>query len=69
MRKYHGYELSEDCQKIVGISDFIIFGSMSDGMKCYYKIVDGVVCEDKWYSCCYKNVMGRRFRIFIVEGC
>lgn len=63
MKKFKGYELDED-MNIIGQGEFVSFGEMSDGTKCYHKVVDGNEIEGVWYSCFMYN--GNR--MFALEG-
>lgn len=63
MRKYNGYEIDENME-LVGKAQFVIFGEMSDGTKCYHKVVNGIENERIWYSC--RRLNGRVF--FFLEG-
>ena len=63
-RKYTGIEINEKFE-IIGEAQFVIFGEMADGTKCYHKLVDGVEDESVWYSRARVN----GYTVFILEGC
>ena len=64
MRKFKGFEIDENMQ-VVGEAQFVVFGEMADGSKCYHKIIDGVEDDSCWYS----RAKVQNHTVFIFEGC